>query len=535
MSKRESVHDQAEGAVAEEPEAYGPVVDVVVIGGGINGTGVARDAVGRGLSVVMLEKDDIGEGTSSRSGKYIHGGLRYLEYYEFRLVREALIEREVVLGIAPHLAWPLPLVLPHSAEQRPRWLIRLGLFLYDHLGGRKKLPATRAIDLRTAPEGEPVKAAFEHAFSYYDVWVDDARLTLLNALDAAERGAVVLPRTRFESARRVDDGSCWEVTWRDRETDETTTRRARSLVNAAGPWVEKVIANVSGAGSAKRVRLVKGSHIIMKRWWQGEHGYVLQHSDKRLIFVNPLFDDLALIGTTDIPYEGRSEDVAIEPGEIDYLLGILNRYFKQSLTPADVVDTYSGVRPLFDDDSSKNASAVTRDYTFELDSGNDESGAAAHAPLLSAFGGKLTTYRKLAEHGLDRLQGHFPEMGEAWTGTEPLPGGDMPNADFDAWYEAFRARHAGLPAPLARHYARCYGTRADRLLDGAASVADLGQFFGGILYEREVHWLMAHEWARTADDILWRRTKHRLFMSAAEREAFGRWLDGLNDRATARQ
>ena len=531
------------------------ILDLVVIGGGINGSGIARDAAGRGLSVVLLEKDDIGEGTSSRSGKYIHGGLRYLEYYEFRLVREALIEREIVLGIAPHLAWPLRLVLPHSPEQRPRWLIRLGLFLYDHLGGRKKLPGTEALDLRTAPEGEPIDAAFEHAFAYHDVWVDDARLTLLNALDAAERGATVLPRTRFESATREEsaDGTLWHVTWRDVLTDEVTTRRARALANAAGPWVERVIADVAGVASSKRVRLVKGSHVIMKRWWTGAHGYVLQHTDKRLIFVNPLFDDLALIGTTDIPYEGRSEDVEIDVAEVDYLLGIMNRYFETTLRREDVLDSYSGVRPLFDDDSDKNASAVTRDYTFELDTGTAADGGSGAsdrgdatagrangattdrgAPLLSAFGGKLTTYRKLSEHGLEKLRGRFPAMGRAWTGRAPLPGGDMPDGDFAAWFDGFRERHPWLPEPLARHYARCYGTRADALLDGAASLDALGRRFGPLLHEREARWLIEREWAMTAEDILWRRTKHRLFMSAEERATFEGWLAGLNVTALAR-
>jgi len=512
------------------------VVDVIVIGGGINGSGIARDAVGRGLSTVLLEKDDIGEGTSSRSGKYIHGGLRYLEYYEFRLVREALIEREVVLGLVPHLAWPLRLILPHSPAQRPRWLIRLGLFLYDHLGGRRKLPATQAVDLRTAPEGEPVDDAFSHAFAYHDVWVDDARLTLLNALDAAERGAEVLPRTRFESAERVDDGAGgpWRVTWRDTLTDERTTRHARALINTAGPWVEQVIGSVAGTSSTKHVRLVKGSHVITQRWWQGAHGYVLQHTDKRLIFVNPLFEDLALIGTTDIPYEGRSEDVAIEDEEIDYLLGILNRCFTTTLTRDDVIDTYSGVRPLFDDDSRKGASAVTRDYTFEIDTG-PQGRAVGGAPLLSAFGGKLTTYRKLAEHGLEKLRDHFPEMGGAWTGGEPLPGGDMPEGDFERWFAAFGERHEWLPEALARHYARCYGTRADALLEGARSLEDLGRRFGDRLYEREARWLIEREWALTAEDILWRRTKHRLFMSEVEREAFGAWLEGLNIGAASRR
>ena len=513
------------------------IVDLIVIGGGINGSGVARDAVGRGLSTVLLEKGDIGEGTSSRSGKYIHGGLRYLEYYEFRLVREALIEREVVLDIAPHLAWPIRLILPHSPEQRPRWLIRLGLFLYDHLGGRRKLPGTRSVDLASAPEGEPVVAAFPHAFAYHDVWVDDARLTLLNALDAAERGARVMPRTRFESAERVADGAegvLWRVTWRDTATEETASCLARALVNAAGPWVEQVIGGVAGASSSKRVRLVKGSHIIMKRWWHGAHGYVLQHTDRRLIFVNPMFEDLALIGTTDIPYEGRSEEVAIEAREIDYLLGIMNRYFRTELTPDDVIDSYSGVRPLFDDDSSKNASAVTRDYAFELDEGEreaDGNGTGGNrAPLLSAFGGKLTTYRKLSEHGLEKLRRRFPAMGEAWTHKEPLPGGDMPEGDFEAWFAHFRERHEWLPEPLARHYARCYGTRAEALLEGAGSLDDLGRHFGGRLHEREARWLIEREWARTAEDILWRRTKHRLFMSEEELMAFGRWLDGLNAR-----
>ncbi len=497
------------------------LVDLIVIGGGINGSGVARDAAGRGLSVVLLEKGDIGEGTSSRSGKYIHGGLRYLEYYEFRLVREALIEREVVLGIAPHLAWPLRLVLPHSPEQRPRWLIRLGLFLYDHLGGRKRLPGTQSIDLRTDPVGEPVANEFEHAFGYYDVWVDDARLTLLNAVDAAERGARVLPRTRFEGAERVDGH--WRVTWRDVLTEEITVQRARALFNTAGPWVERVVHDVRGASTRHRVRLVKGSHLIMKRWWTGGHGYVLQHTDRRLIFVNPLFDDLALIGTTDIPYEGASEDVAIDAAEIDYLLGIMNRYFKTGLTPSGVLHAYSGVRPLFDDDSAKSASAVTRDYTFELDAGDG-------APMLSAFGGKLTTYRKLAEHGLEKLRTHLPAMGRGWTGNEPLPGGDMPGGDFDAWFEGFRARHAWLPEPLARHYARCYGTRADALLGSAGSLDDLGRHFGGRLYEREARWLVTREWARTAEDVLWRRTKHLLFLDEAERAIFERWLAGLNVR-----
>ena len=490
-------------------------VDLLVIGGGINGAGVARDAAGRGLSVVLAEKDDLGQGTSSRSGKYIHGGLRYLEYYEFRLVREALIEREVVLEAAPHLTWPLRLVLVHSPEQRPRWLIRLGLFLYDHLGGRKRIPGTKSLRLDTAPEGVPVRAQYPHAFAYYDVWVDDARLVLLNALDAARRGARVLPRTRVVSARR--EGDVWQAVLRGADGSDTTLR-ARAIVNTAGPWVEQVLGNVAGVNSSKRIRLVKGSHIVVKRWWQGDHGYVLQAPDKRLIFVNPYFDDLALIGTTDIPFDGAPEDVRIGDDEVAYLLGILNRYFDIALVPGDLHWAYSGVRPLFDDDAGKGASAVTRDYTFELDGGPDR------APILSAFGGKLTTYRKLSEAALAQLQPFFPRMGAVWTEKAPLPGGTMPDADFARWYTGFLSRHAWLPEPLAHHYARCYGTEADTLLDGAGSVADLGRHFGGLFHEREARWLIDREWAMAAEDMLFRRTKHGVFLRPDEQQAVADWI-----------
>ena len=494
-------------------------IDLLVIGGGVNGAGVARDAAGRGLSVVLCEKDDLAEGTSSRSGKYIHGGLRYLEYYEFRLVREALIEREVVLEVAPQLTWPLRLILPHSPEQRPRWLIRLGLFIYDHLGGRKRIPSTKAVDLRRDSVGDVVRDDFGKAFAYWDVWVDDARLVILNAVDAARRGAEILTRTQCESVRR--DGRLWRAVLRDTETGATREVTARAVFNGAGPWVETVLGNVAGVNSRRRVRLVKGSHIVMKRWWSGDHGYVLQAPDKRLIFVNPYFDDLALIGTTDIPFDERPEDVAIDASEIDYLLGILNRYFRIELTSADIVHSFSGVRPLFDDDSNKNASAVTRDYEFELDGGDDR------APILSAFGGKITTYRKLSEHALEKLAPFFPGMTGPWTLDAPLPGGDMAGADFDAWLDRFRAAHSWLPPDLARHYARCYGTEAETLLAEAGSLADLGRHFGGLFYEREAKWLMTREWARTVDDILVRRTKHGLFLTEAEKGAFEDWMRRL--------
>ena len=494
-------------------------VDLLVIGGGINGAGIARDAVGRGLSVVLCEKDDFAEGTSSRSGKYIHGGLRYLEYYEFRLVRESLIEREVILKAAPHIVWPLRLVLPHSPEQRPVWLIWLGLFLYDHLGGRKRLPATRSLNLRTASEGRVVRDKYTRAFEYSDCWVDDARLVLLNALDAAKRGATVMSRTAAVSARR--DGDAWVVELEGQGGDrERQTVRARCVVNAAGPWVEKVLNRVSGVNSQKAIRLVKGSHIIMKKFWDGPHGYVLQNRDKRLIFVNPYMDDMTLIGTTDIPFDGNAEDVAIDGNEKSYLLDVINRYFKVDLKEDDILDAYSGVRPLYDDNAA-NPSAVTRDYVFEVDPETPDGG---RAPMLSVFGGKITTYRKLAEHALDKLKPFFPQMKGGWTGRTPLPGGDIPDADFDRWFVEFSARHAWLPEPLARHYGRLYGTRADALLAGATRLDQLGRHFGGLFYQREAEFLIDEEWAETAADILWRRTKHRLQLTPEERSAFEAWL-----------
>ncbi|MEM8623087.1 MAG: glycerol-3-phosphate dehydrogenase [Pseudomonadota bacterium] len=503
-------------------------IDLLVIGGGINGAGVARDAAGRGLSVVLCEKGDLAEGTSSRSGKYIHGGLRYLEYYEFRLVREALIEREVVLEAAPHLAWPLRLVLPHSPAHRPRWLIRLGLFLYSNLGGRKRVPGASSLDLRDGPEGSALKDAYRHAFVYWDVWVDDARLVILNAKDAARRGAEILTRTACASARRGDDG-LWHVVLQTAAGAQRALT-ARAIFNGAGPWVEQVLSNAAGVNSSKRIRLVKGSHIILKRWWQGDHGYVLQAPDKRIIFVNPYFEDMALVGTTDIPFDGRPEDVAIGADETDYLLGILNSYFKPRLTPQDVLHTYSGVRPLFDDDTAKSASAVTRDYEFELNGGSDR------APILSAFGGKLTTYRKLAEHALQRLEPFFPEMAGPWTRDAPLPGGDLPHADFGRWFSEFRSDYAWLPYPLVLHYARSYGSEAPGLLGNATRVEDLGIHFGGTLFEREAVWLIQNEWAAAPEDILDRRTKHRLNLTEAEVSSFAEWFQDAHARSsTARQ
>jgi D-erythritol 1-phosphate dehydrogenase len=492
-------------------------VDLLVIGGGVNGAGIARDAVGRGLSVVLCEKGDLAEGTSSRSGKLVHGGLRYLEYYEFGLVREALIEREVLLETAPHIIWPMRFVLPHSPEQRPAWMLWLGLFLYDHLGGRKRLPGCRRINLRAAPEGHIIRDEFGLAFEYSDCWVDDARLVVLNALDARQRGATVLTRTTAKSARRVD--GLWEIDLgEDGNAAGTSYRlRARAIVNAAGPWVENVIGQVARLNSRRRVRLVKGSHIVVKKFWDGPQAYLFQNDDKRVIFVNPYEDDLCLIGTTDVAYAGAAEDVVIDDAEIDYLLAAVNRYVTHELRRADVQYAYSGVRPLYDDNAA-NPSAVTRDYVFDTD------GGAGRAPLLSVFGGKITTYRKLAEHAMAELAGVFPRMGGAWTARIPLPGGDLPDSDFSRFLATIRQRHSWLPAPLAQHYARLYGTRIDAVLGSAGSLADLGRHFGGLLYEREARYLREIEWAQTADDILLRRTKHGLHLDRAARDDFANWL-----------
>jgi len=490
------------------------MIDLFVIGGGINGAGMARDAAGRGLRVVMCEKDDLAEGTSSRSGKLVHGGLRYLEYYEFRLVREALIEREVLLRAAPHIIWPMRFVLPHSPQDRPAWLVRLGLFLYDHLGGRRKLPGTRTLDLRRDPEGTPLLDRYTRGFEYSDCWVDDARLVVLNALSAKENGALVLTRTAAVSARR--DGGVWSITTKNRLTGEARTFRARCVVNCAGPWVADVIGRVVGTNSPRNVRLVKGSHIIVPKFWAGSNAYLVQNHDKRVIFINPYEGDMALIGTTDIPYEGPAEGVTADEAEIAYLLAAVNRYFKEKLQRTDVLHSFSGVRPLFDDGKG-NPSAVTRDYVFDL----DETGGA---PIMNVFGGKITTYRELSERGMQRLRHIFPQMGGDWTEIAPLPGGDMPDGDFETFANVLRETYPWMPRALVQHYGRLYGTRTADFLAGATSPSALGLHFGAHLYEAEVRYLVAREWALTADDILYRRTKHYLHLTPPEREAFAEWF-----------
>lgn len=496
-------------------------VDLFVIGGGINGAGIARDAAGRGLSVVLCEKGDLAEGTSSRSGKLVHGGLRYLEYYEFRLVREALIEREVLMRNAPHIIWPMRFVLPHSPQDRPAWLVRLGLFLYDNLGGRKKLPGTRTLDLRRDPEGAPIKDRYRRGFEYSDCWVDDARLVILNAVDAAEHGATVLTRSPCTSARR--ENGVWRVTTTDAMTGEARIFHAKVLVNAAGPWVSDVVTRVAGSNSTRNVRLVKGSHIIVPKFWKGENAYLVQNHDKRVIFINPYERDKALIGTTDIPYEGRAEDVRADEAEIQYLIDAVNRYFKEELTRDDVQSSFSGVRPLFDDGQG-NPSAVTRDYVFDL----DETGGA---PLLNIFGGKITTFRELAERGMHKLGKYFPAMGKDWTHRAALPGGDLENADYELFRNKMKQEYPWMPRALRQHYGRLYGSRVSRIVGPATDLGGLGRHFGGTLYQAEVDYLVQHEWARTAEDILWRRTKHQLHLTPEERAAFADWFETAHAQA----
>jgi glycerol-3-phosphate dehydrogenase len=491
------------------PDKTGPY-DLLIIGGGINGAGIARDAAGRGLKVLLIEQDDLAAHTSSASTKLIHGGLRYLETYEFRLVRESLLERERLLAAAPHLVRPLRFVLPHDPLIRPAWLVRFGLFLYDHLARRQRLPACERLDLAKDARGAPLKLLSPAGFAYSDCAVDDSRLVVANAVDAAERGAIIRTRTRLEQAERAE--GMWTCMVLDRAAAQISAIRARALINAGGPWVTEILNSRLGRPTQKHVRLVKGSHIVVPRLYEGEHAYMLQNPDRRIVFAIPYEHDFTLVGTTDLLFEGAPGNPTISDDEIDYLLETLARWFKRPAERADIVWTYSGVRPLFDD-GSQNVSAMTRDYAFDLDA---EDGAP---PLLSIFGGKLTTYRRLAEHALDDLRRFFPGMSGAWTGDAPLPGGDVPGDDLEAYISDFSAHHAFLPPDTARRLVRAYGTRADEVIGEAESLADLGRDFGAGLSEAEVSFLAEKEWARSADDVLWRRSKLGLRVGAeGERE-----------------
>jgi glycerol-3-phosphate dehydrogenase len=476
--------------------------DLLIIGGGINGAGIARDAAGRGLNVVLCEKDDLAQHTSSASTKLIHGGLRYLEYYDFLLVRHALQEREVLLKSAPHIIWPLRFILPHHSALRPRWLIRLGLFLYDHIGGRKMLPGSWSVDLRTHVSGAPLKPKFTHAFEYSDCWVQDARLVTLNVRDAAQHGARILTRTQCTALERLQDH--WIVTLEDSRNGQISHVQARAVVNASGPWVKQTLDLDVTTHTENDVRLVKGSHVIVPRLFDHDYPYIFQNADGRVMFAIPYEQDFTLLGTTDIEVDDDPNNVAIDEAEITYILNAINEYFRQPVSREDVVWSYSGVRPLFDDES-KNASKVTRDYVLQL----DEKGP----PILSVFGGKITTCRKLSEEVVDMLKQPMGFRAPAWTANATLPGGDIKDADFTEFRANCRQQYSWLDESLLFDYTRNYGSDIESLLENCSQIDDLGKNFGGGLYEREVCYLIENEWAETAEDILWRRSKKGLRVS----------------------
>ena len=493
------------------PSPSATTYDLAIVGAGINGAGIARDAAGRGLKVLLVEQDDIAAATSQWSTKLIHGGLRYLEHLEFRLVRESLAEREVLLHSAPHLVAPLAFVLPHEPHLRPAWLIRLGLFLYDNLGRRKTLPGSFSVDLGASKWGAGLKPTFHKGFVYADARVDDARLVLHTVMAARDLGADVRVRTRLTAAVREDGGRRWRVTLAD-ATGATTDITARALINASGPWVKRVRDLASRSPARENVRHVKGSHIVVPRVHGEDHAYILQNADNRIVFVIPFEDRYTLIGTTDVPVDAF-ETPQITDEEVAYLLDLANTYLARPLSAADVVWTFAGVRPLYDDGAS-DPSSITRDYVFRTDAGAP---GEALAPMLSIFGGKLTTYRKLAEHALDELKAYFPRMGPAWTQEVRLPGGDLPPGGVTAWTAELQRRYPALPPALLRGLAHRHGTQATAILGNAKVPADLGEDFGNGLTAAEIDHCVRAEWARTADDVLWRRTKCGLGMPAADR------------------
>lgn len=504
--------------------------DLFIIGGGVNGCGIARDAAGRGMSVTLAEMGDLAQATSSASSKLFHGGLRYLEYFEFGLVKHSLEERETLLQAMPHISWPMRFVLPFhkdmrfdsttptskllsffmpwSKGRRPAWLIRLGLLMYDNLGGRKILPATRKLTLSKVPAGHPLQDKFRHAYEYSDCWVQDARLVVLNAVDAQERGAQVLTRTKVISANRQD--AYWEITTEDQSSGQVETHRAKTLINAAGPWVAEVLNQQLGVNSKETVRLVRGSHIVVPKIFEHDQPYILQGTDGRIVFAIPYEQDFTLIGTTDVDHEGDPKHAECTAKEIQYLCDFVSNYFKAPVTPDDVVWTYSGVRPLYDD-GADSASAATRDYVLSLDK--------SAAPLLNVFGGKITTYRKLAEDALEKL-GHL----DIWTAGVPLSGGDFALGNVPELKQELQAKYSFLDAAQIERLFRCYGTNTDKILGEAQSPSDLGQDFGFGLYEAELRWLRDHEFARTGNDVLWRRTKLGLRLTEEERHTVDTWM-----------
>jgi glycerol-3-phosphate dehydrogenase len=500
----------------DSPSPSRPPYDLLVVGGGINGVGIARDAAGRGLSVLLVEMADLASATSQWSTKLVHGGLRYLEHYEFRLVAESLAEREVLLSIAPHLIEPLSFVLPHEPHLRPAWMIRAGLLLYDRIGGRTTLPRSFSVDLAHSRWGAGLKPRFSKGFVYTDARVDDARLVVMNALSAEAKGATIRTRTRLSAARR--DGGLWRATLEG--ADGTSQEvQARAIVNVAGPWVARVLSTLQGVGAAAGVRHVKGSHIVVPRVHDESHAYILQNADQRIVFVIPYQGRYSLIGTTDVTVQAF-EQPAISDVETGYLIDIANTYLQKQLDRSDVLWSYSGVRPLYDDGKS-DPSSVTRDYVLKLDAGAGGQDAA----VLSVYGGKLTTFRKLAEAALETLRPHFPAMGGSWTGREPLAGGAIPRGDREAWQRELAERYPGVPGVVVADIARRHGSLAPEVLGDARSGADLGEDFGANLTAREVDYFLSREWAFEPDDVLWRRTKCGLSLEPEACERVARYVE----------
>ena len=492
--------------------------DLFVIGGGINGAAIACDAAGRGLAVALAEERDFAEGTSSRSSKLIHGGLRYLETYDFRLVRHALQEREILMAKAPHLVWPIRLVLPHVPSLRPRWMIRLGLLFYDFLARRRKLPGSQSIDLRKHPFGQALKPSVTHGFAYSDCRGDDARLVIANVQGAAAHGADLYARHRFLRAQRHSDH--WRIELQNMLTRQRVEIQTKVLVNAAGPWVIAVGETIDGVSTARRLRMVRGSHIVVPRQWEGEHGYFLLTRDNRTMEAFPYEGDFTSIGTTDEPWNEAPEKVTISDEEIDYMLAEVNQYLRRPVSRADIVWQYSGVRPLFEVGGGRDEglSTLTRDYAFEINGGEGQ------APALTVFGGKLTTHRRLAEHAMTELERVLPGMGPGRTRTETLPGGDFGAGGMEGFVVDLQRGFPWLPEKQLRRYVKLYGTRARDLLGKATNLTDLGRHLGADLYQREVDHLMDQEWALTAEDLVWRRTKLGLRLTQAEIEALGAYM-----------
>ncbi|MEE2730415.1 MAG: glycerol-3-phosphate dehydrogenase [Pseudomonadota bacterium] len=492
--------------------------DVFVVGGGINGCGIAAEATGRGMKVGLCEQADLASATSSASSKLIHGGLRYLEHYEFRLVREALAEREILLHKAPHLIKPLRFVLPHRPHLRPAWMIRTGLFMYDHLARRNKIPGSRglAFDGTDQHPANPLQDSIVKGFEYYDCRVDDARLVINNALSAHEQGADILVQTRCLNAQRRN--GLWYITLQHIPSGQRQTCTAKTLVNAAGPWAQRFIEHSLQATSPRKINLIKGSHLVTRKLYQGNQAYILQNEDQRIVFVIPYQDDFTLIGTTDKAYHGDPAQVAMDAEEEAYLLDIVNRHFKHAVSSDDVLWRYSGVRPLCDDESDS-PSAMTRDYTLEL-----QTNAQNQAPLLSIFGGKITTYRRLAQAAMKALAPHLENLQPAVADATVLPGGDIGDTDFDVWVALVQHQYEWLDAEYCRRMCNAYGTRIHTLLEDCRQLADLGQHFGAGLFQREVDFLMQQEWAHSADDILWRRSKLGLRLSPPEAQRLSDYI-----------